>query len=330
MANGEDMVAVPGVSMEVCLLATGRFDVAFARVWYRRWRREARRCRVLLYVGDEAPARHTISCASSCRRTAQTTRCRCTHEPAQLPSSDTRTLPNRSPFTHTPTMATTQPYIQLAQQLPPRLLHFFKRFPPPRLAAASKTSTTAPQPKTIEPASTTSPSDPNAPATTSVSTEPSEKAWNKAFGWKKNPFLPFKNPRTGNWHPPHYSLRRQAELFKLAVQHHVLPLMPTSPKHPEVKAEKRMAHGVRVKGTGVGQKVKGHHWERTLKTRLRVRQKAMEAMPDMITLWKERGHGRGWKKYPSGKSIAEKGESEIFRPEMRHAWVHQKAGAAGN
>ncbi|RMX81276.1 hypothetical protein D0869_06933, partial [Hortaea werneckii] len=146
---------------------------------------------------------------------------------------------------------------------------------------------------------------------------------NLQLGWKKNPFLAFKNPSTGNWHPPHYSLRRQADLFKLATAHNVLSLMPPSPKHPEIKQQKRIEHGLRVKGTGEGQKVKGKYWERTLKTRLETRRKAMETMPDMINLWRERGHGRGWKKYPSGKEG--KGTADLFNPEMRHAWVHERA-----
>ena len=55
---------------------------------------------------------------------------------------------------------------------------------------------------------------------------------------------------------------------------------------------------LRVKGTGVGQKVKGKLWERTLKPRLEKRKKAMEGMDRLVREWKERGHGRGWKKWP--------------------------------
>lgn len=214
-------------------------------------------------------------------------------------------------------MAALQQHISIAQALPPRLLHFFKRFPPPQLSSA----TTASRPPTIQIAENTSSADPNAGAsTTEVSVEPLSGSTN----WKKNPFLPFRNPTTGNWHPPHISLRRQADLFKLASTHHVLPLMPPSPKHPEIKEQKRIEHGLRVKGTGVGQRVKGKHWERTLKTRLDTRRKAMEAMPDMINLWRERGHGNGWKKYPRGKP----GEGEVFDAGMRHAWVHERAPSA--
>ena len=84
----------------------------------------------------------------------------------------------------------------------------------------------------------------------------------------------------------------------MAKSSNVLSLMPLSPKHPEVKEEKRIEHGLRLQGTGVGKKVKGKLWERTLRTRLEDRRKAMEGMPEMIRHWKERGHGRGIKKWP--------------------------------
>lgn len=188
--------------------------------------------------------------------------------------------------------------ITLARTLDPRLLRFFTRFPPPSLRGISQSSPT-PFPETVQIAENTSSKDPNAPTTTTeISTSPPDSAPTNNDGRKHNPFLPFRNPSTGNWHSPHYSLRRQAVLFKLAQQHNVLPLMPLSPKHPEVKAKKILEQGSRVKGTGVGQKVKGKLWERTLGGRLETRRKAMEGMPEMIRQWKERGHGRGWKKWP--------------------------------
>lgn len=79
-----------------------------------------------------------------------------------------------------------------------------------------------------------------------------------------NPFLPTKHPVTGRWHDPKYSLRRQAELVKLARQHHVEELLPFTPKGTEERLRKRVELGLRVKGTGVGQKVKGHKHERQL------------------------------------------------------------------
>ena len=186
-------------------------------------------------------------------------------------------------------MAATQSHIRLAQDLHPRLLRFFTRFPPSTITGA-----TQPSAAPVQIASNTSSMDPNA-TTTTTTAEPSDAP---TYPRNRNPFLAFKNPSTGNWHAPHYSLRRQAELFKLAIAYDVLPLMPHSPKHPEIKEQKRIDNGLRVQGTGIGKKVKGKLWERTLKGRLAERTKAMEGMPEMIRQWKERGHGRGWKKWP--------------------------------
>ncbi|KAK4039280.1 hypothetical protein C8A01DRAFT_16740 [Parachaetomium inaequale] len=79
-----------------------------------------------------------------------------------------------------------------------------------------------------------------------------------------NPFMPLKHPATGRWHDPKYSLRRQAELVKMARQHGVEELLPYTPKGTETRLRKRVELGLRVKGTGVGQKVKGHKHERQL------------------------------------------------------------------
>ncbi|EME80080.1 uncharacterized protein MYCFIDRAFT_77863 [Pseudocercospora fijiensis CIRAD86] len=177
--------------------------------------------------------------------------------------------------------------VRLAQRLPPRLLNFFKKYPPPQLrigAAAPQTSI----PPAESPTGTITPS---SEAQTQSNTLDTSKRFH-------NPFLPWKNPRTGNWHGPAYSLRRQADLFKLAKAYDVLPLMPLSNKHPDVKLQKRIENGLRVQGTGVGKKVKGKLWERQLGRKLEERRKAMEGMPEMIKQWKERGHGRGWKKWP--------------------------------
>ncbi|KAJ3742644.1 hypothetical protein DFH05DRAFT_1527225 [Lentinula detonsa] len=45
-----------------------------------------------------------------------------------------------------------------------------------------------------------------------------------------NPFLPHKNPQTGRWAPPKYSLRRQAELIKKAKASNNLEILPPGPK----------------------------------------------------------------------------------------------------
>jgi large subunit ribosomal protein L25 len=196
--------------------------------------------------------------------------------------------------------AVNQHHLRLAKSLDPRLLRFFTKFPPPQIAPDLYQQPPAEQ---ITTAPLTSPSDPNASTTETTSDPPSpyESQLTNANGKKLHPFLPFRNPSTGNWHAPTYSLRRQSILFKLAQKHNVLPLMPLCPKHPEVKALRR-EEGLKMKGTGVGQRVKGHKWERTLRGRLEERRRAMEAMPGMIREWKRLGHGRGWKKWPSGRS----------------------------
>lgn len=107
-----------------------------------------------------------------------------------------------------------------------------------------------------------------------------------AKGVRLNPFLSHKNPKTGAWHPPIYSNRRQAELVKIAASYGVEELLPYSPKKTEERLKKRVELGLRVKGTGVGQKVKGHKWERTLNQRLQTRRQAMLNMPSLIEEWK--------------------------------------------
>jgi large subunit ribosomal protein L25 len=107
-----------------------------------------------------------------------------------------------------------------------------------------------------------------------------------------------KDPKTGTWIGPSISLRRQAELYKIAMADGVLDLMPLGPKHPEVREQKRIEQGLRVQGTGIGKKVKGKHWERTMQGKLEERRKAMAGMPELIRQWRLAGSGRYWKKWP--------------------------------
>lgn len=206
-------------------------------------------------------------------------------------------------------------HIRLAQSLHPRLLRFFTRFPPPQLQT-SIFQTSQPLPieaePTIEVAANTSSSDPNATTTTTLPTSPPTSTptlqpnFTQTRGTvKTNPFLPFLNPTTNRWHSPHYSLRRQSELYKLAQTHNVLSLMPLGPKHPAIKDEKRIANALatheKLRGGKLpisGKRAKGKVWERTLRGRMEERRKAMEGMPEMIRGWKQRGHGRGWRKWP--------------------------------
>jgi large subunit ribosomal protein L25 len=79
---------------------------------------------------------------------------------------------------------------------------------------------------------------------------------------RPHPFRFWKNPATGKWQDPVYSLRRQADLVKMAKTHGVEELLPETIKGSEYKLARRVEHGLRVKGTGVGQRVKGHAHER--------------------------------------------------------------------
>lgn len=151
----------------------------------------------------------------------------------------------------------TQEHIRLAQSLPPRLLHFFARFPP-----SSSILSKSPL-----------------PPSSSSSSGPDTAAF--------NPFARRKHPISQKWHEPSYSLRRQADLVKLARENKIGDLLPRSIKDPEVRATRRETGGLRVKGTGVGQRVKGKTWERTMKGRLETRRQAMLGMPALVQKWKQ-------------------------------------------
>ncbi|KAG4430429.1 hypothetical protein IFR05_014084 [Cadophora sp. M221] len=174
-------------------------------------------------------------------------------------------------------------YIKLAQQLPPRLTRFFARYPPQAIVSSSALS------KVSSP--NTSAADSTASSADQISTAQDGLTVPSPFRWQKHSI-------TGKWHDPVFSLRRQADLLKLARQHGVEELMPFSVKSTAERVRKREENGLRVKGTGIGQRVKGKESERTLKGRLEKRRQAMLEMPQMIQTWKERGHGRAWKKWP--------------------------------
>ncbi|KAK2072699.1 hypothetical protein P8C59_007037 [Phyllachora maydis] len=154
--------------------------------------------------------------------------------------------------------------VKLAQALPPRLLTFLARYPPVSILPTGTDPATA---KT---------------------------------GYQEdtpNPFLPLKHPVTGRWHNPKYSLRRQAELVKMAREHGVEELLPYTPKGTDEKISKRVEFGLRVKGTGVGQQVKGHKHERQMIAKMEKRRQAMLNMPKLIREWKRVGKTK-WTKWP--------------------------------
>ena len=175
-------------------------------------------------------------------------------------------------------MAATVEYIKLAQSLPPKLLRFFAQYPPPSLSHPSSLASSS----TLTTALNTSSQDPSATQEEATIIDQQNQT-QKAY----NPFKSHKHPLTGSWHNPRFSLRQQADLVKLARNHGVEELLPYTPKKTDVRLRKREQQGLRVKGTGEGQKVKGKKEERTMKSRLDRREKAMLEMPAMIERWKE-------------------------------------------
>lgn len=176
-------------------------------------------------------------------------------------------------------------YIKIAQGLPPRLLRFFARFPPVTASSnpyGSLTDARTGIRRTSEPVSvapTTSSTDPNA---SQIETSVNQSASSTLA----NPFLPTRHAVTQRIHDPQFSLRRQADLIKLARGYGIEECLPPSSKSPTVRDHKRLTSGLRVRGTGIGQSVKGKRWERTLPARQAVRYAAMLRMPKIIQAWK--------------------------------------------
>ncbi|KAF3929136.1 hypothetical protein ABW20_dc0110599 [Dactylellina cionopaga] len=110
---------------------------------------------------------------------------------------------------------------------------------------------------------------------------------------KLNPFTSTVNPATGKWQDPIFSLRRQADICKLARKYGVEQLLPPTPK----SAMSREQRALEVKKV-TAKKVKGQMWERHLLEKVKKRKDAMLKMPAMIKEWKLKGHGRGWKEWP--------------------------------
>lgn len=129
-------------------------------------------------------------------------------------------------------MSSTKELVNLAKSLPSQLQRFFARYPPAAIIPS-----------------------------TADGAEPAKTAYQLD---RPNPFRFWKHPGTGKWHDPVYSMRRQAELVKMAKANGVEDLLPETTKGSEYKLARRVEFGLRVKGTGVGQKVKGHAHERQI------------------------------------------------------------------
>ena len=168
--------------------------------------------------------------------------------------------------------------IKLGKTLPTRLVTFFQKHPTASLLGLDKR-----RPTKSTDAISSSPT---------VSKEGSDEPPEGTEGTVRplpefhNPFMPMKNYVTGRWRGARYGLRIQADLVKLAAAHGVEEFLPYTRKKTGERQRRREEQGLRIKGTGVGQKVKGRKWERTMASRLDKRRKAMLRMPKMIYHWK--------------------------------------------
>ncbi|KAG8630484.1 hypothetical protein KVT40_002103 [Elsinoe batatas] len=199
--------------------------------------------------------------------------------------------------------ATLNPWhIRRALRLPQPLLNFFQKHPPGTFntSATQSASETASRlsPAVPLPSLQALELNPMLSRTTNPPATQEQMSALTSLHRASNPFLPWQNPLTSAWRPPQYSLRQQSELYSMAKESGVLSLLPESERHPDLAARKREEQGLRVKGTGVGQRVKGKEWERQLRGKQEKRRKAMEGMAELVKEWKQRGHGRGWKKWP--------------------------------
>lgn len=125
-------------------------------------------------------------------------------------------------------------------KLPYKLHNFFIKYPPRPFATYSE------KPSTID--------DPN-----------------------MNPFLANKNPETGRWHGSKYSLRRSADLFKMARKLGIEKLLPPIPHkrfYEDKYNNKNWMRGVLNH--------KEPKWKRELPEKLEARKVAMEKMDEII------------------------------------------------
>lgn len=92
-----------------------------------------------------------------------------------------------------------------------------------------------------------------------------------------NPFLPTKNPESGRWRGAQYSLRRSADLFKLAKKFGLQDLLPPIPQkkfHEDKYNDKNWMKGVL--------NPKRAKWERELPEKLKKREEAIANMDETI------------------------------------------------
>jgi hypothetical protein len=141
---------------------------------------------------------------------------------------------------------------RLVSILPPKLLSFFTRYPPrnPSLRTLySQEDKSVLIAKRLHDFQSV-PTNLHQPVTTD-SQLPSGKSVATVYLPFQNPFKPSRDPRSGNFHAPKYSLRRQADLIKLALRFGVAELLPPSEKGNKLLYGRKrpMVGTIRPKGT---------------------------------------------------------------------------------
>lgn len=141
---------------------------------------------------------------------------------------------------------------RLISILPPKLIKFFTRYPPrnPSLRTIySKEDKSVLIARKLHDFLPVTP-DLHTPTTGTTHTS-SGKPVSTVFLPFLNPFKPSRDPRSGNFHGPRYSLRRQADIIKLAMRFGVAELLPPSAKMNRLLYGKKrpMAGTIYPKGT---------------------------------------------------------------------------------
>lgn len=113
-----------------------------------------------------------------------------------------------------------------------------------------------------------------------------------------NPFLPNKNPITGKYQEPKYSLRRMSDLYKLAYTYGVHDLLPPSKKlfFEEKYENKKFMKGVLLP--------KGHKYELSLESKLSKMKDAIKNADKYIMETKGSKYRRRLERKEKEKSIS--------------------------
>jgi large subunit ribosomal protein L25 len=167
---------------------------------------------------------------------------------------------------------------RLVSLLPSKLTNFFVKYPPrdptlnavyskkdPSVLIAKKLHDFEPVPTSLH--------------TTTVTEDATNTNVRNIFFPFQNPFQPSRDLRTGKFIGPRYSLRRQADIIKLAIRYGVADLLPPSKKMEKILRGKArpMIGTLRPKGT---------YQERTRRAYVEKKEKALEKALRRVAMFK--------------------------------------------